>query len=98
MIRLFGVPPVEEGIRDILEWQELVPGNEKNIAFADSPAGFIYFEDSIGRVLSWDHDGGAAKLLAPCVDVFIDDFVFGSQADDFIGGSWIQERRALGLA
>ncbi|MFZ3320756.1 MAG: SMI1/KNR4 family protein [Usitatibacter sp.] len=98
VIRIFGVPPVVKGIYDLLEWQELVPEGEGNIAFGGDPSGFLYFESKSGSVLSSDHDGGETKVVASCINEFIDEVVFGARGDSFLGEEWLNELRALGLS
>jgi hypothetical protein len=98
VVRIHGVPPVERGIRDVLKLQQFVPEGAGNIAFGSDPSGFVYFEGADGTVWSWDHDGGAVTQLASCVDVFIDEVVFGGRGDSFAGKEWLDQLRVLGLA
>lgn len=97
VIRIFGVPPVTQGIKDLLEWQELVPAGKGNIAFGDDPSGFLYFESLDGFVLAWDHDGGEIKVMASCINEFIDEVVFGARGDSFMGEEWLSRLQTLGL-
>jgi hypothetical protein len=97
VIRIFGVPPLTQGIKNLLEWQELVPEGKGNIAFGGDASGFLYFESLDGSVLSWDHDGGEIKVMASCINEFIDEVVFGSRGDSFMGEEWLSRLRALGL-
>ena len=98
VIRIFGVEPVADRIPELIENQTLVPEGSGNIAFGSDPSGFLYFEDAAGSVLSFDHDGGEVKLVASCIDEFIDDIVFGPRADSFMGEDWLIELRGAGLA
>jgi hypothetical protein len=97
VIRIFGVPPVVQGINDLLEWQELVPEGEGNIAFGGDPSGFLYFENRNGTILSWDHDGGGIEVRAPCINEFIDEVVFGARGESFMGEEWLNRLRTFGL-
>ena len=101
VIRIFGIPPVERGIRPITQWQRFVPEDPKfagAIAFACDPAGFLYVELPDGSVHSSDHDGGDTQQIASSIDEFIEEVVFGQRATEFGGEEWFKELRALGLA
>jgi len=100
VVRILGVPPVEDGITPITACQGSAsedPLLAASVAFASDPSGFVYFELPDGRVYEWDHDGGDTRIVASNIDEFIDHLVFGGRAAEFAGEEWLVELRALGL-
>ena len=96
VIRLFGVPPVPSGIRSLTAWSA-VPAPSGWLAFGSDPAGFLYFEDPEGTVHSFDHDGGTWTRIAPSLDAFISEIVFGPAAATFGGEKWLEALRNSGV-
>ena len=85
-----------DGPRDLASRQDAA-ALPRSIVFADDPSGFVYVEDELGVIWSMDSDGGEAKQVAPDLDAFFSDLVFGRHAAKFMGQSWADELMAAGL-
>lgn len=69
----------------------------EGVYFADDPAGFMYFIQPSGAVLSLDTDDGDTRVVASDVEDFLSGYVFGPRAIDFAGNEWANELAQAGL-
>jgi hypothetical protein len=89
VIRLYGTTNVSDGIESLTSPQPAALADF--IAIGSDPAGFIYAEDSAGRIYSFDHDGGEVECVAHSFDEFIVDYVFGKNSAAFMGDDWYRQ-------
>ena len=97
MLRVYGCGETPAGIKRLAanQWPDL--GDLEGVAFADDPAGFVYFEEEGGGVLSFGSDGGDVERVADDLDDFFARYVFGEDAHLFAGDEWKEELRTHGL-
>jgi hypothetical protein len=99
VIHFYGLPSVEEGVRDFTYAQRLLADDHPAwTAVAGDPAGFLYAELPNGEIVSIDHDGGQESLEACSFDEFVSELLFGARGAGFLGGEWLEELGAIGLA
>ncbi len=98
VIRFFGASKAAGGITLLSKAQLLLPpGHSGWIAFASDPSGFLYAEEEQGAVWSIDHDGGSVVKVAPSLDEFITNYLFGLDAAKFGGESWYDDLVTHGI-
>jgi hypothetical protein len=96
VIRLFGAAPAPNGILPLSK-TSIAHAPSGWLAFGSDPAGYVYFEDPSGAIHSFDHDGGHWTRVAPNLDAFITELVFGPKAALFAGEEWLATLRQCGV-
>jgi hypothetical protein len=103
MLRVLGVGAVEGSIRPLGRRQSLIQKEHADwIVFADNPAGFVYAEDSAGRIhsidtQSWKSAAESIKPIASDLDDFFERYVFGRDSDQFCADDWKEKLHAAGV-
>lgn len=97
VIRFFGCGQAIEGIGRLSTAQLKPDSGDGLLVVGSDPSGFIYLETSMGRIYSFDTDGGDLDEDAAGLDDFIGRVVFGKDAASFGGEDWLEALRSAGL-
>jgi hypothetical protein len=76
---------------------ERLKETDYGVAFADDPAGFVYYLADSGDVVMEDTDGGHVKRIATSIKDFIHEYVFGKRSAEFAGEEWYDELVRAGI-
>lgn len=96
IIRLFGCGQTEDAIPNISSNQFGMEKKDFRIIASD-PAGFIYVQDNMEKIFSFDTDGGIFAEVGKNFEDFICNYLFGLRAKEFAGEQWFNELKEAGI-